>query len=325
MRSILQRTDCAQRGLFPVEKAVLVYVALTLIMMLFLRERLYNAPQMLLLRAEVLLTMAVLYVVYRLYPCALTVFLRIGAQLTFLVAWYPDTYEFNRCLPNLDHLFCAAEQSLFGCQPSLVLSRVLPSPVVSELLDMSYASFYPIIAVTVLFYFFCRRVAFQHATYIITATFLLYFLVFDLLPVVGPTFYFRAVGVDVVEQGIFPSIGHYFGTHCDLAADSLPSPGWHKGVMWQLVEMAKHSAERPTAAFPSSHIGMATVCLILLWRTGSKRVFWYVFPFAFLMLFATIYIQAHYAIDVVAGLLSGLLFYCLAACTYTPLAGKRRE
>ena len=46
-----------------------------------------------------------LWLVYRLVPCKLTILARMAAQMALLAWWYPDTYELNRVLPNLDHIF----------------------------------------------------------------------------------------------------------------------------------------------------------------------------------------------------------------------------
>ena len=69
------------------------------------------------------------------------------------------------------------------------------------------------------------------------------------------------------------------------------------------------SVERPTAAFPSSHVGITTILMFLAWRTRCKTLFWCMMPFYVLMCFATVYIQAHYAIDVIAGWISAGIIY----------------
>ncbi len=311
IKEIFRRDRKPVKGLVPLEAMVLVYLVFTLVVMFFLRRQLYNPEAMLLFRLRVVVVMAVMWGLYRLVPCAAIMFVRVAVQVSFLADWYPDTYEFNRCFLNLDHVFCGLEQSIFGCQPSLLLSEIMPWKVVSELLDMGYASYYPIIFFTILFYFLYRRQQFQRAVFVIMSAFMLLYVVFIFLPVAGPTFYFRAVGTDLIEQGVFPSLGSYFSEHNDLSIDCLPTPGWQDGIMWKLVELAKWAGERPTAAFPSSHIGITAVCLLLLWQTGNKKVFCYVLPFAVLMFFATVYIQAHYAVDAIAGLAGGIMLYCI--------------
>ncbi len=313
--------DLKQKGLLPVEWAVIVYTLFTLVLMVIMRGQLHEFNSMLLFRAKVLASIALMWAVYRWRPCRFTMLARLVVQVCWLGQWYPGTYEFNRCFLNLEHLFCDWEQWLFACEPSVKFSEDWLAPgvhlfaplcyLLSELMDMGYASYYPIIIFTVLFYFLYREPQLQKAVFTLLSSFFLFYVIFIFLPVAGPTFYFKAVGLDLINQGVYPNIGHYFEFHSDLADDCLPSPGWTKGVMWQIVEFAKWAGESPTAAFPSSHVGVTTVCLSLLYRTGNRRVFYSVLPFAILMFFATFYIQAHYAIDAIFGVLFGLIFQSL--------------
>ncbi|MBO5624273.1 MAG: phosphatase PAP2 family protein, partial [Prevotella sp.] len=74
------------------------------------------------------------------------------------------------------------------------------------------------------------------------------------------------------------------------------------------------AGERPTAAFPSSHIGITTILMWLAWQARSRLLFFILLPLFILMFFATVYIQAHYAIDALAGLFAGTTFYWLFRC-----------
>ena len=56
---------------------------------------------------------------------------------------------------------------------------------------------------------------------------------------------------------------------------------------------------------------MAVVTMLLAWRTGSRKFFWILFPFALILFFATVYLKAHYAVDSVAGLFAGAFFFWL--------------
>lgn len=95
----------SQRGLIAAEWVVVGYAVLTTLMMLFLWTKLPDAGAMLMGRFRALVTMAALWGVYRMVPCRLTMFCRVALQLAMLSWWYPDTYELNRVLPNLDHHF----------------------------------------------------------------------------------------------------------------------------------------------------------------------------------------------------------------------------
>lgn len=298
------------------------YVALTLVMMFVLWDQLVNPVGMLVGRAEAVATTLALWGIYRWRPCRLTMLIRVAGLMAWLGWWYPDTYELNRVLPNLDHLFAQAEQSLFGCQPALVLLQRYGQPVVSELLSLGYVSYYPLIITLVFFYFFRRYERFTYAVYVVMASFFIFYVVFDLLPVAGPQFYYEAVGCDLIAQGYFPDLGHYFRDH----QESLPIPGWKDGPFYHLLVIAHDAGERPTAAFPSSHVGVTVVLLWLAWEARSRRLFWVMMPLGVLMFFATFYIQAHYAIDAIAGLFAGTALYFLLRWLYAKgYPSSRRE
>ena len=302
----------APRGLLWAEWAMLLYVAVTLVMMSVEWSSLVDPVGMLKGRAGAVATTLALWGLYRLRPCRLTMFIRVAGLMAWLGWWYPDTYELNRALPNLDHLFAQAEQWLFGCQPALVLLERFPQPIVSETLSLGYVSYYPLIVGLTFFYFFRRYQRFTYAVYVVMASFFLFYIIFDLLPVAGPQFYYEAVGCHEIAAGHYPDLGHYFLTH----QESLPIPGWKDGVFYDLLVDAHNAGERPTAAFPSSHVGVTVVLLWLAWESRSRRLLWVMMPFAVLMFFATFYIQAHYAIDAIAGLFVGTIFYFFLRSIY---------
>ena len=284
---------------------MLAYLLFTLIIVLFCYTKVQNPDAMIWGRIRIVVITAALWLVYRMAPCRFTRLARISTQLALLSWWYPDTYEINRMLPNLDHMFAAWEQSLFGCQPAVEFSRAMPWPLFSELMDMGYASYYPMIAVVVFFYFICRYREYERAAFVVLASFFIYYVVFVLVPVTGPTFYYKAVGMTDITRGVFPNVHDYFNYY----QDCLPAPGYKDGLFYQMVEDAKAAGERPTAAFPSSHVGVSTVLMLLAWHSGNRRLLYILLPFHVLLCFATVYIQAHYAVDALAGLVSGVAVY----------------
>lgn len=311
MKQLFKLETKTYKGLFAAEWAMLAYWLLTTLIIVVCYTKVQNPEAMLWGRVRILFTTAALYAVYRMLPCRLTRLARIGVQLAFLSWWYPDTYELNRMLPNLDHVFATWEQLLFGCQPALLFSQLtahlpsLVSNIFSELMDLGYASYYPMIATVIIYYFFFRYKEFQRAAFIVLAAFFIFYVVFIVVPVTGPTFYYQAVGIDNIAQGIFPNLGSYFNLH----QECMPSPGYTDGIFYHLVENAKAAGERPTAAFPSSHVGISTILMFLAWHTRERRLFFVLLPFFVLLCFSTVYIQAHYAIDALAGLLSGTIIY----------------
>lgn len=307
LKYLFETEQRPKKGLFVVEWVVIGYLLITLLLMLFMYTKVHNPDSMLWGRFRVVTMTLALWAVYRMMPCRLTRLCRIAAQMALLSWWYPDTYELNRLLPNQDHRFAALEQALFGSQPALTFAQDWNHPVFSELMHLGYASYYPMIIVVTLFYFFRRYADFNRTSFVILTSFFLYYLVFIAIPVTGPQYYYLAAGVDNIAHGTFPDMGSYFNLH----AESLPIPGWTKGVFYHLVTDAHNAGERPTAAFPSSHVGVTTILLLLAWQTRNRKLVLCLLPLFVLMCFATVYIQAHYAVDVLGGLATGILLFFL--------------
>jgi membrane-associated phospholipid phosphatase len=238
-------------------------------------------------------------------------FVRMGVQMSFLAYWYPDTFEFNRLFPNLDHVFAQLEQTLFGCQPSVEFSESVPSMWFSEPFNLGYFSYYPLILIVTLYYFLYRFEWFEKICFVLVTSFFIYYLFYIIVPVAGPQFYFPAIGMDNVMAQHFPAIGDYFN-HNDIL---LPGPGYDHGFFYSLVEASQEVGERPTAAFPSSHVGISTIVMIMAWR-ANRRLSLVLLPFYLLLCGATVYIQAHYLIDAIAGFLSALVIYQLSTYLY---------
>ena len=306
------------KGLLTVEWVILGYWVLTLLFVLFTYTKIQNPETLIWGRAKVLAVTAAMWAVYRMIPCRFTLLCRIGVQLALLSWWYPDTYELNKILPNLDHLFAGYEQQLFGCQPALLFPEAISNPVFSELMYLGYVSYFPLIVVVTLFYFFWRYTEFNRAAFVILASFFIYYVIFIFLPVTGPQYYYGAAGLDNIAQGIFPNIHDYFATH----DEPMPMPGYSHGFFYDCVANAHATGERPTAAFPSSHVGITTILLFLVWRAKNRILFFSILLFYVLMCMATVYIRAHYAIDVIGGWVSAVIFYVLLQSFWT--MAKRR-
>jgi len=313
----------------PVERVAAVYCALTSVLMLIMMPRLVDPVGMVVMRVEWLVMTLGLALAQRFTAKYFSssdkgrlggglTFIRVAAQMAWLAVWYPDTYEFNRSFNNLDHYFAAADQSLFGCQPALEFSQALPSAFWSEAFNLGYWSYFPMIGLLLIVIFIkelhsnnaienntslnrgrAGRGPFLSVSATILTAFFLYYFIYIFLPVVGPQFYFQAVGIEEIQQGHFPVLGTYFSSHTEM----LPPPGWADGLFSRLVAMAHETGERPTAAFPSSHIGISTLLLLLARRHVPKLLFVLV-PLWALLCCATVYIQAHYVVDAIAGLIS---------------------
>ena len=302
---LFKREKKAKKGLMAIEWVVMGYLAITTLLMLFTYTKVHNPGEMLWGRVQIVIMTLALWAVYRMLPCRFTRLCRILAQMALLSWWYPDTYEFNRMFPNLDHIFAVWEQGLFGCQPALLFSQWCSWSVFSELMNLGYWSYYPMIAATALYFFFWRYEQFDRAAFIILTSFFIYYLIYISVPVAGPQYYYAAVGVDKIAQGIFPNVHDWFATH----QDCLANPGRHDGLFYHLVSDAHNAGERPTAAFPSSHVGVSTILMLLICTARNRRLLYWLLPFYVLLCLSTVYIYAHYAIDVLGGWVSAIVLF----------------
>ena len=237
--------------------------------------------------------------------------LRVVSQMALLSYWYPDTFEFNRIFPNLDHLFATLESDLFSCQPALLFDQVCSGLFWREAFNMGYWLYYPMIALVSFYYFFCRPKEAERCTFVIMASFFLYYIIYIFLPVAGPQFYFPVIGEEIAAAGPYPELGDYFNLHPEI---TIAQEG-KGGLFTELVGMAQGAGERPTAAFPSSHIGVTTILVMLAYR-AKKWLFAVMFPVYVLLCCATVYIKAHYLVDAIAGLVTGVLVYYLTTWLY---------
>lgn len=308
MSKLLAIEKNAPRGLLAYEWVIVGYALLTLLMVAVCATS-YAEPQALVwTRLRLVAATLALWGVYRLMPCRPMMLVRVTVQVLLLGEWYPDTFELNRILPNLDHIVALWDQQMFGCQPALTFADDCPWWPFSELMYLGYGSYYWLLVGVPLLFFLNRYDEFQRTAFIIISAFFLYYVFFDLMPVAGPQYYYNAVGLESIRDGVFPDVGRYFATH----SDGLALPG-AEGPCRLFVEAMHNGGERPTAAFPSSHVGIATVILCLaarycrLTRT-SRTLLWYV-PLYVALCISTVYLRAHYAVDAIAGLISGFALY----------------
>jgi membrane-associated phospholipid phosphatase len=307
-----------ENGLVSFETVTLVYIIITTVMIAVEWGSISNPLSMLMVRGIVVAAIGVMLFVYRLYPCRILILLRTGWLFAMLIYWYPETYQFCSIFDYKDHIFAAVDYHVFGCQPSLVFDQILSSTFWYELFNLGYTSYYYLMISMVLFYFIARYRQFRWASFVFLASFFMFYLVFEFLPVAGPQYYYCANGVEMGLTDNFPQMHDYFRTHTEIL------PLEVRGPFSKMVLAAQEAGEHPTAAFPSSHVGMTVVTLILAWKTGCRKFFWILFPFALILFFATVYVKAHYVVDSVAGILFGSLFYCMANAVYRGFWKEKR-
>lgn len=302
-----------EKGLCSMEILTLIYMLFTTVLIGIYWNKLADPTGMIVTRICMLAAIGALYGLYRWYPCRALRILRIAPPMLGLISWYPETYDFCSQLPYLDHVFAQMDQDLFGCQPAWEFSKIVNSTFWSEAFNMGYYAYFYMMATTIVFYQLCRYSQADRAGFIFLGSFFIYYVIYEFLPVAGPQYYFLAIGTEKAASGVFPPVGYYFQAHTEMLTLEV------KGVFSQLVQWAHEAGERPTAAFPSSHVGMSTVTMLLAGKAKNKWLFWLMMPLYLLLCCATVYIKAHYLIDSIAGFFTAILFFVLTNWLYKRL------
>ena len=258
------------------EKILLFYIFITTFLMIFTFQKNFISP----LITNIVLLLIIFTI--SIYDKTGKGFFRTIYPLFMLGHFYSETYFLNHTFfkSNLDAFFMKIDNFIFGFQPALLFSQKFSSVFFNNLFYFSYLSFLFLpLVVSTIFYFF-KREYFEKAVFIIVTSFILYYLIFIILPVEGPQFFWNK------NQAYIPALG----------------------IFGKIVKFIQKHAEYPTGAFPSSHVGISVIISILIFN-HFKKIFPYFLPLLLSIILSTVYIKAHYAIDVIAGIITAFLIW----------------
>ena len=213
------------------------------------------------------------------------------ALMTFL---YKETAMLNTLIfPKIDEFLSNLDQNIFKFQPSIEFSKHFNSLFFSELFYFGYFCYYllPLVVFGILYKFLPQKI--EEFGFILITSFLLYYFIFIIIPAEGPQFYFTFPDNYIEAQGIFGNA----------------------------IKLIQKNGEAPTAAFPSSHVGISWIVIFWLYQNLRKSVKYFL-PFVILLMFSTVYIKAHYFVDVVAGFISAPIVFFLTFKFYKFLNQK---
>jgi membrane-associated phospholipid phosphatase len=196
------------------------------------------------------------------------------------------------------------EQALFGCQPGVLFMDKLPYLWVSEIFYASYFSYYIMISGVGIVLFLRDRRQFFHYVSVVSFLFYVCYLIYDVVPVIGPRVFFREIaGYDL------PAAVQQFAT-TDVYPSSIQS-----GVFYHLMAWIYRVFESPGAALPSSHVAVA-ICTVYFSFRYLRRIRHLHLLVAILLCGATVYCRYHYVVDVLAGLAAAALLIPLGNWLY---------
>jgi membrane-associated phospholipid phosphatase len=240
---------------------------------------------------------------------------RPGKVLDFFRHFYPvllytfffcETGLLNRMFLTdyLDPQLIRWEQAVFGCQPGVLFMQNLPYLAVSELFYASYFSYYVMIAGVGIALFLRNRQQFYHYVTVISFIFYVCYTVYIFIPVIGPRVFFREIA------------GYNLPAELQqLAVVDFYPQAIQSGPFYQLMAWIYRTFESPGAAMPSSHVAIA-ICTVYFSFCYLPRIRYVHLVMAILLSLATVYCRYHYALDVVAGVLTAVLLLPLANFLY---------
>lgn len=287
-----------------VEKISLLYFAITLLIALSLEIPFANKVPFITLKTYAVLGILFLGYLSTYTNSQMIIFLRYAFVLLLLSIWYPETFEINRYFSNQDHIIAQLEQQFFGFQPALYFHEILPQKWFSEIMNFGYFSFYPVIILCGLYFYYNDKLQFQYYFFMLLVSFYVFYIIFIFFPSVGPQYYFNTIGIDNAQNGFFPELLNYYNFNSELSCQQFNS-----GFFLNLVEKTQLAGEKPTAAFPSSHVGISTLIMLVLLEKKKLRIFLFILPIYLALVASTVYIQAHYLVDVIAGFISAIILY----------------
>lgn len=189
---------------------------------------------------------------------------------------------------DYDWLFIKIDYWIFGANPTQVLEKIA-FPLLTEILQVIYSIFYllPIILALVLL----RKkkyLALDFAIFSIVYGFFLSYLGYFALPGIGPRFTLHNFSeLDIKLPGLF--LTKYLREFVNLG-ESIP------GSTANPAEFVQRDV------FPSGHTMITLIVMYLSVRLKSRSRYFFL-PVGSLLIFATVYLQYHYVIDLAGGLI----------------------
>ena len=264
------------------------YVFVTTLFLFFSWNQSTNSLNLLLTRGLISASIFILIFINSKIKNSLVKLIRNTYPIILSGYFYSETVFYNKFIwQNIDQKLINFDLYLFNFQPSLAFSTTFSNKLFSELMYFGYFSFYLLITAFVIIAYYKLKNESEILLFKFSAAMLLFYLFFAIVPSAGPQFYLSSPEKDLPVAFIFDKIMHFI----------------------------QANAEQPTAAFPSSHVGISIIIILLL-RKKAPLFIKIIFPLVILLILSTVYIKAHYAIDVIGGIIFAPIMLYLASILY---------
>ncbi len=275
----------------------LIYLIISTVLLVFSSDSSAQLSTFLWVRLSIVLSVIALIYTAKKNNNPLFSLLRLSYPLILSGYFYSETVFYNNLFfNNIDPFLVKIETAIFGMQPSLEFSAYFSNKLFSELMYFAYFFFYVLILSFTLYMFIKKRNHFKKVTFQLIFTSYMFYLIFCFIPSAGPQFYFTYPENQLPKAFFFDHVMHFI----------------------------QRVAEQPTGAFPSSHVGISLIVLILS-KKITPEFYSKVWPLVLILILSTVYIKAHYAIDIIAGLIIAPFILYLSEFLYQLPAWKNVE
>ncbi|MEP6911426.1 MAG: phosphatase PAP2 family protein [bacterium] len=283
----------APPGLWPVDKLILTYLAVTSLLIVVFISRLPQAWWLLSLKAAG--AALIIFVVRKLDSLPGWLFRH----------WYPLLYvaasykEMSILIPGIrrstaDATLARIDFAVLHVHPTVWIER-LHFPVLTEYLQIVYSGFIPASLLVALIFWRRRRMSeFRYYAFLISLGFLVSYLCYFLVPARGPRFL-----LSQFQQSELRGVWMF---------------EWFRALLDRLEGIHYD-------CFPSGH---TLLTLLAWWTTRSmSRYFFYAFTvFAASQIFSTVYLRYHYVVDLLAGAMFAVVILLTSRSLYSTLQAK---
>jgi membrane-associated phospholipid phosphatase len=188
---------------------------------------------------------------------------------------------------SFDAFFANLDFRIFGFQPAIQFPRYFQEyRIVNEMFFFSYFFYYALVSTGVWILFIRKHYQIAvRVLFIISISFFIMYVWFIFFPVQGPKYFFPEL-----HAIWYSNFRGFFFT--------------------KIVKGVFNNTNLGGAAFPSSHVAMALIAFILNWKYNRYLTPVYL-PLTILLFVSTVYLYAHYFVDIPAGILTGIGLYLL--------------
>ncbi len=188
---------------------------------------------------------------------------------------------------SFDAFFANLDFRIFGFQPAIQFPRYFQEyRIVNEMFFFSYFFYYALVSTGVWILFIRKHYQIAvRVLFIISISFFTMYVWFIFFPVQGPKYFFPEL-----HAIWYSNFRGFFFTNIV------------KGVF--------NNTNLGGAAFPSSHVALSLIAFILNWKYNRYLIPVYL-PLTILLFVSTVYLYAHYFVDIPAGILTGIGLYLL--------------